>query len=445
MNIPRRPFYEKELQLRLSTSYGPGRYDPQYEEKGIDYPQAYVPWTEQRNMSCVLDLISQGKVDVKSLITHRFPIEQAEEAYKLVKGQTNEPYLGIILTYPKAEERPSSPVIESTKTERQNLFVDKIGTGVIGSGNFANLTMLPTIKKIADYAFIGIADKNGLAAKHSQEKFSFSYSAGDFKQLLTDQRIQVIFITTRHDSHALLAIEALRSGKHVMVEKPLCLNEEQLLEIVKVVRDSPGQIVMVGFNRRFAPMSVELKKRFKDKGPLSINYICNAGFVPKDSWAQDPGIGGGRIIGEACHFIDWMVWFVESPPIKVYSQSIGRETKRALKQDNVMISLQFKDGSIGTISYLAGGDKSFTKEHIQVYGGGCIGIINDFSKGCFISNGITTKLRGSSKGHLEQWQALAGAIKDGRASPIPFEEIVASTWTTLKSVESLNCGQAIKM
>lgn len=192
-------------------------------------------------------------------------------------------------------------------------------------------------------------------------------------------------------------------------------------------------------------MAVELKNHFKNKGPLSINYICNAGFAPKESWTQDPQVGGGRIAGEGCHFIDWMVWLTGSAPVKVYAQSVSKETATTLKEDNVMVSLQFEDGSIGTVSYLASGDKSCTKEHIQVFGGGCIGILNDFIKGTFVSRGNTIKLGGSSKGHFEEWQAVAASLKNGQHAPIGFDEIVASTWATLKAIESLNTGVAIDL
>ena len=445
MDIPRRPFYQKELQLRLSTSYGPGRYDRQYEEKGIDYPQAYVPWTEQRNMECILELMSQGKLDVKQLITHRYPIEQAEQAYSLVRGETSEPYLGIVITYPKAEERKSTPVVKTEKTTQTRVRGDKIGVGVIGAGNFANLIMLPAMKKINSYFLAGVADSNAMAGRHAQNKFGFSYSTGDYRKLLEDDSIDAVFITTRHDNHASLAIDALRANKNVIVEKPLCLREDELYEVIKAAEEKPQLKILVGFNRRFAPMAVELKEKLKGRGPLCINYICNAGFIPRDSWAQDPQVGGGRIIGEACHFIDWMIWLTDAAPSKVYAQSIGRETARAFREDNVMISLRFRDGSIGTVSYLACGDKSFTKEHIQVYGGGAIGIINDFVKGSFVCGGSTIKLRGGSKGHLQQWQAFADAIKNGSSSPITFEGIVASTWATLKAIESLNTGAVIEL
>jgi polar amino acid transport system substrate-binding protein len=445
MDIPRGPFYEKELQLRLSTSYGPGRYDREYEEKGHDYPYAYVPWTEQRNMACVLDLISQGKLDVQSLITHRFGIEQAEEAYKLVRGEIQEPYLGIVLNYPKVEERQPTPIIAAAQAKPHALSRDKVGIGIIGAGVFANITMLPAMKKISDYGLVGIADVNGSAAKHAQDKFGFAYSTGDHRKIMEDDNIDVVFVTTRHNTHASLLIEALQAGKNVMVEKPLCMNEDELCEIIKAVEERPSQLVMVGFNRRFAPLSVELKKRFKDKGPLCMNYICNAGFVPKESWVQDIETGGGRIIGEACHFIDWMIWLTESPPVQVYAQSITKETTKALKEDNVMISLKFADGSIGTVSYLACGDKSFTKEHIEVYSGGAIGIIDDFRRGLFTDDGRREKLSGASKGHLQEWQGLADAIKNSKVSPITFEDIVASTWTTLKVTESLRTAKAIKI
>jgi len=445
MAIPRKPFYKKELRLGLSTSYGPGRYDSQYEEKGIDYPHAYVPWTEQRNMSCVLDLMDQGKLDVKPLITNRFSIEKAEEAYKLIRGKPREAYLGIVLTYPKVVRDKPGTVIKAAGTKPAGISKDAIGIGVIGAGNFANATMLPALKKISDYALVGIASRNGRAGKYCQEKFGFSYSTSDHKKLLEDENIDVVFVATRHHNHAELVMETLQADKNVMVEKPLCLNEEQLYKIVKIAEEKPELRIMVGFNRRFSPMAAELKQRFRNKGPISINYICNAGFTPKDSWTQDVQIGGGRIIGEGCHFIDWMVWLTDSAPVKVYAQSIGRETSKALKEDNVMISLQFKDGSIGIVSYLACGDKSFTKEHIQVYGAGCIGIINDFRKGSFISEGSSIKLTGSSKGHFEEWRSLAAAIRNGNRSPIPFEEIVASTWATLKAVQSLHTGVAIEL
>lgn len=445
MDIPRGLFYDKELQLRISTSYGPGRYDRTYEEKGIDYPIAYVPWTEQRNMACIVDLISQGKLDIKSLITHRFPIEQAEEAYKLVRNEVQELYLGIVLTYPRVDNRQAKPAVYSGSLDSQPVIKGKVGAGVIGAGNFANLVMLPAMKKIEDYNLIGIADRNSAASKYSQDKFGFRYSTGDHSGILEDSAIDVVFITTRHDNHAALVKEALAANKNVMVEKPLCLNETELVEIIKAAEQKPHLKIMVGFNRRFSPMADELKNYFKGKGPYCISYICNAGFLPKDSWSQDPQIGGGRIIGEGCHFIDWLIWFTDSEPVKVYAQAVGNENSKTFKEDNVMISLQFKDGSIGTVSYLSCGDKSYTKEHIQVFGNGCIGIINDFRNGIFMSNGAKKTMKGASKGHFEQWKAFADSIKNKKESPVAFEQIVASMWTTFKAIDSLKSGFPIEL
>ncbi len=444
MDIPRKPFYQKELQLRLSTSYGPGRYDSQYEDKGIDYPQAYVPWTEQRNMACVLDMVSQGKLDVKSLITHRFPIEEAETAYKLIKGEIQEPFLGIVLNYPKVEDRSPVPASQARKSPQR--IEGGVGVGVIGAGNFANLMLIPALAKLPDARLVGLADVNGLAGNHTGRKFGFQRIVSDHRQLLEDPDIKVVFVTTRHNAHAPLVLEALKANKHVMVEKPLCITHDELLEIVKTADQKPDLSVMVGFNRRFAPMAVELKKYFKDAGPLGINYICNAGFTPKESWVQDPLVGGGRIIGEGCHFINWVIWLTNSAPVKVYAQSIGRETGKAFKDDNVMISLQLKDGSIATVSYLACGDKSHTKEHIEVFGGGCVGIIDDFRRGVFIRGGNTQKLKAATgKGHFEQWQAYIASLKEGRQAPVPFEEIITSTWATLKAIESLRTGQVMEI
>jgi polar amino acid transport system substrate-binding protein len=445
MDVPRSPFYKKELQLRLSMSYGPGRYDPQYEEKGIDYPYAYVPWTEQRNMRCILELIEQGKLDVASLISHQFDIGQAEEAYNLIRGEMTESYLGVVLTYPEIDERKPSPEINIKAPETTKPIEGKIRAGVIGAGNFATMTMLPAMKSIDKYSLSVVADQNGAAAEHAKGKFGFSDATGDYKAVLGNPDIDVVFVTTRHNNHAQLVKESLQANKNVMVEKPLCLNEQQLYEIIEISEEKPQQQIMVGFNRRFAPLATEVKKQFENKGPFSINYICNAGFTPKDSWTQDPAIGGGRIIGEACHFIDWIVWFTGAAPVKVYAQSIGKESSKAFREDNVMISVQLDDGSIATISYLASGDKSYTKEHIEIFGGGCIGIIDDYKKGRFVSSGVVKDLKGTSKGHREQWDAVATSIQLGQPMPIPFEEIVTSTWTTFKAIESLHTGQAIEI
>jgi len=446
MDIPRKPFYQKELQLRLSTSYGPGRYDSQYEEKGIDYPQAYVPWTEQRNMACVVDLMAQGKLDVRSLITHRCPIDQAEEAYRLVKGESNEPFLGIVLTYPQVENRRPAPVVSPSRTGRSEPAGGTVGVGVIGAGNFANLTMLPAIKSIPTYRLVGLADLNGISADHTASKFGFQRAVSDHRELLADPDIQAVFVTTRHNTHAPLVIEALRAGKHVMVEKPLCLTEDELREVLQAADERPDRKIMVGFNRRFAALTSVLRQRFSGRGPLCMHYVCNAGFSPKESWVHDPQVGGGRIIGEGCHFVDWMVHMTQSRPISVFAQCIGRETGKALTDDNVMISLRFEDGSIGAVSYLACGDKSHTKEFIQVYGGGAIGEIEDFRRGRFMANGKTEPLKSSAgKGHREEWEQFAQAVQSGGPTPIPFEQIVVSTWATLKAIESLHTGQVIEL
>jgi len=444
MDVPRGPFYQKELQLRISTSYGPGRYDAQYEQKGIDYPRAYVPWTEQRNMACVLDMMAQGKLDVKPLITHRIPIEDAARAYNIIGGKIKERYLGIVLEYPKFEQKQFMPLVKPSAVKPSPLD-KKAGIGVIGAGNFAKLVMLPAMKHIDNYKLIGLADVDGLVATYCQKKFDFSYATGDYKKLLDDDKIDIIFVTTRHDMHAMLVKDALSAGKHVMVEKPLCLTEQQLREIIELVEQHPDRILMVGFNRRFAPMAVEVKKVFKDKGPLVIDYMCNAGFVPKQGWTHDIEIGGGRVISEGCHFIDWMIWLTDSMPIKVYSQSISRETSKSLKEDNVMTSIQFENGSIGNMSYIGCGDQSYTKEYIQIYGGGSIAVIEDFKRGFYIENGKRIRLPGTSKGHLEQWCEVAEAVKYGRPSPIPFEQIACTTWCTFKALDSLRIGQAIEI
>jgi len=448
MHITRKPFYERELEFRISRSYGPGRYDASYEEKGIDYPPAYVPWTEQRNMAGVIDLIAQGKLNVKPLITHRFDIDQADQAYALLSdaGVAGPKPMGIVLTYPSEEvpehrldlNRPAKPTVP-----RQT---DRVRIGMIGAGQYASSVLLPLLKKMEDVELVGVATATGPSAKHAAAKFGFRFCTTDYHQLLGDESIDVVMIATRHDLHPVLTAAALRAGKHVFVEKPLSVDEDGLAEVVSAQRDT-GRIVMVGFNRRFAPLTQHALRHIgSPHGPLTISYRCNAGPMPPDHWNYDPKQGGGRILAEACHFIDLVSFLDGSRPVRVFTQSVSPGTGGVVAEDNVFITLGLASGSVASVAYLAGGDKSFSKERVEVFGDGRVFVIEDFRTGLAVRGGSqkTTRMT-QDKGQAAELRALVDAVKTGGPSPIPLEDIVATSLASLRAVESLRTGVPIEL
>src|SRR5207248_5238287 len=304
MELQRKLYYEKEIDFRVSRSYGPGRYDDAYEQKGRDYPIGYVRWTETRNMEAFLDLLSSGRLNLTPLITHRFPVQQAKEAYDLITGHTNEPFLGVLITYPwQSREQPSVHVVIGQGQPSKGLTND-LCIGLLGAGTFATNTLLPAIKKIPRAKMVGICSATGSHSRHAAEKFGFSYCTSDENQIFNDHAINTVVIATRRHLHASQVLSALRAGKNVFCEKPLCLNEPELVEIVRCYASQPaGQRLLVGFNRRFAPMALQMKVFLSSpKEPLTMHYRVNAGFVPPDHWVNDPEQGGGRILGEVCHF-----------------------------------------------------------------------------------------------------------------------------------------------
>ena len=442
INIPRKPYYDKEIEVCISRSYGPGRYDFQYEEKGVDYPYGYIKWTEQRNIECFLKLMSEGKIDVKSLVTHNFPIEKAEEAYKLISGEVKELYIGIILTYPK--ETPQEKARHIKPTALESTTAKTVGLAVVGAGTFATNVMLPSLVKTKGAKLIAVVDQNGIAAKHAAEKYGFKYAVGDINKVLSDSNVEAVLIATRHDSHAENTIKCLNAGKHVAVEKPMCMKPEQLPAIVDAYNRA-GKNLMVGFNRRFAPVAVEAKKHFGSEVKC-ISYIINAGFVPMNSWVQDPEVGGGRIIGEVCHFIDWIQWFTNSLCVEVNAVCVDGDNPSVPDRDNVLITVKLSDGSIGSILYTSNGDKSFRKEHIEIFGGGKVATVDGVRTGQVVQAGKTIRLSSSqSKGHFEQWKRFIESIIEGSPCPIPFVECVISTLATFAVIESLNTSSKIKV
>lgn len=436
MNIPRRIYYPKELEYRISMSYGPGRYDPNYEEKGIDYPYAYVPFTEQRNMETFLQLVKEGKVTPSRLITHRFPIHEAEKAYEMIKTEENGNYLGVLFTYP--EDVSVKRRVDVNIGKPKCVPDSSVRLGVIGAGNYAKLMLLPNLSRMKAVELCGVSTSTGISGKHVAEKYGFRFCTTDNEEILKDENINAVVIATRHNLHADLVIRALGCGKHVFVEKPLATDEEELARLVEAVQKT-DKLIMVGFNRRFAPLVVEAKKVFGGhSGPLSMIYRVNAGTVPAEHWTQDLDEGGGRVIGEVCHFVDLLQFLCGAKPEKVYAVAAGKG-ERNIPEDNLSVTIKFEDGSIGTIGYFSTGDRAVPKEYVEVYGDGKTFILEDFRRARFASGGDVRVIRakGQDKGQKGELLAFVEAVLGKRPAPIPFYEMIYSTLTTFRILDSL--------
>jgi len=444
LTLPRKLYYEKELSFINSRSYGPGRYDGGYEEGGHDYPIGYVRWTEGRNLEAVVDLMATGKLDVRSLITHRFPIEQAPKAYELITGKRKEPFLGVLLTYP--QDKPAGAVQRvSFATTRSTPKGDTLKLGVLGAGNFAGAVLLPVLKKQKEVQLVGIASLGGLHAQHAGHKFGFVYAASDEEDILGDPQIEAVAILTRHDTHADLVVKALKAGKHVFVEKPLAITPDQLRRVAKAIRRSPSSLVTVGFNRRFAPLAIRLQEFLAvRREPLYLHYRVNAGYLPLGHWTQDPEQGGGRIIGESCHFVDFLTFLTDAAPVAVTAHGLPDGGK--YRQDNVSLTFTFPDGSLGVVDYLANGDKTFSKERVEVFCGGGVAVLDDFRSLELVRDGKRQVLKSAlrqDKGHAGEWRAFVQAVREGGAPPIPYDQLFGVTQATFAAVESLRSGTKI--
>lgn len=433
LTLPRKIYYEKELSFVNSRSYGPGRYDPSYEEAGRDYPLGYVRWTEGRNFEAVVGLMAEGRLQVQPLITHRFPIERAAEAYEVITGKKKQPFLGVLLTYPQDVSVPVSRVTFIKPPDMRKC--DTVKLGVLGAGNFANSTLLPTIQKVDGIELVGIASAGGLHAQHAAKKFGFACAASSDDEILNDPHINTVAILTRHNSHAELAVKALRAGKHVLVEKPLAITSEQLDAIVGATHESP--LLTVGFNRRFAPLAQALYSQLTTRNePLYMHYRVNAGYIPLNHWVHDPDIGGGRIIGEGCHFVDFLTFLAGAAPVSVSVHALPDNGK--YRQDNVSMAFAFPDGSVGVVDYLANGDKSFPKERLEVFCGGRVAVLDDFRSLEMVRDGRRTMIRkAQDKGWRGEWEVFAKAIREGGAPPIPYEQLIGVTKATFAALESL--------
>jgi len=439
MDIPRRVFYQKELDFRVSRSCGPGRYDSLYEQKGLDYPIGYVRWTETRNMEAFLTLIAEGKLRLSQLITHRFAIERAPSAYELIMGQSNQPFLGVLIDYPGNATQNTQVAVASG---RIMAGAKHVGIGLLGAGSFATSTLLPAIKSIGGVEFVTACAASGTHARHAAEKFGFRNCTTDEREIYDDPAISTVVISTRHHLHAGQVIAAIKAGKHVFCEKPLCLNEEELREIsaTRDAQTSCPHFLMVGFNRRFSPFALRMKNFLEDAHePLALHYRVNAGLLPAEHWLNDPGQGGGRIIGEVCHFVDFLSFLTGAAPVEVETRALPN--LGPYSNDNVVCSLRFSDGSHGTISYLANGDKSYSKERVEVFGGGSIAVLDDFRSLELTRRGKKNTFRSRwhrDKGHRGEWAAFVEAVRTGAEAPIPFRGVV-STMRASFALEQSRC------
>lgn len=435
LELSRADFYEKELTFQVSCSYGPGRYDPEYEEKGHDYPAGFVRWTAQRNFEAVLDMMADGRLDVKPLISHRFAIEEAKKAYELVGGAS--PSLGILLEYPTPEQTPEAELRRATVVlaqppshgERREALVS---VGIIGSGHYATATLIPGFKEAGARLKV-VVSSGGVSAVHAGRKFGFEATTTDADSVFVDPQVNTVVIATRHDSHCRLVCQALRAGKHVFVEKPLALTMDELAEIERAygeMRGNGAPLLMVGFNRRFAPQVRTIKRLLEGvKEPKSFIMTVNAGAIPSDHWTQDPTVGGGRIIGEGCHFIDLLRYLAGHPVVSVQATRARGSGGGGMTDDKISFTLSFADGSFGTVHYFANGHKAFPKERLEVFCAGRILQLDNFRRltGYGWPGFRRMHLWRQDKGNSACVAAFAKAIRSGGQAPIPFEELIEVT------------------
>jgi predicted dehydrogenase/threonine dehydrogenase-like Zn-dependent dehydrogenase len=464
----RNNYYKKELDLRMSCSYGPGRYDPGYEQKGIDYPYGYVRWTENRNMQAFLNLAAQEKIKFNHLTTHEFDFHDAFQAYEMILKKT-EPYLGILLKY-----NPDGKIAKKIMLNHHHHKPDQIKVGFIGAGSFAQNFLLPNVRKFDNISLVGVVTAAGNETRTVADKYGFSFASGEASDIYRNDEINTVFIATRHDTHAEFVIKALENRKNVFVEKPLALSVEQLNKVAEAywrlavgsrqwevgssqlaighdeskipipntqypilnseIRNPKSAIVLVGFNRRFAPLIQKIKEIFKSF-PIAINYRINAGFIPKDHWTQDAELGGGRIIGEVCHFVDLCMFLANSKPVSV--AALAMDSAQNL-HDTLVVNLKFENSSIATISYFANGSRELSKEYLEVYGNGVTAVLQDFKElTIYGKKKKRYKLSNQDKGHRQEVFAFLDAVMKGQPAPIPFDEIYFSSLVPFKIIESI--------
>ncbi len=421
----RKHYFKKEIDLRMSSSYGPGRYDNDYEQKGNDYPIGYVRWTENRNMQAFVSLIGQGKLDLDALISHEFDFEKAKEAYQLIVDRS-EHLCGIVLKYDTTKELKRAIQINS-----KDYKPSAINIGFIGAGSFAQNFLLPNLK---NQNLVNVATARATSARNVANKFGFDNCTGDADEVINNKDINTVFIATPHNLHANYVVKALEANKNVFVEKPLSLTKEELESIKEAESKSSAQ-VMVGFNRRFAPQVVALKKELNANLPKAINYRINAGKLPADHWTQDPKVGGGRIIGEACHFVDLCAFIADSPIVQVDANAL-KDANNLL--DTVSVSLAFENGSVASISYFSNGSKALNKEYLEVFCGEKVVVLDDYKTMDIVGKSKKTIKNGSQdKGHADEVAEFLTAIKEGKQLPISFADCYNSTKATFEILDKI--------
>ena len=446
MNIPRSPFYEKEINFRMSCSYGPGRYDTDYEEGGKDYPLGFVRWTENRNMEAVLDMMAQRKLNVGSLITHRIPVEQSLRAYDVITGKVHERYLGILIKYSDPGDTPAISRRIELRTVAHAPSGRKAVLGFIGAGNFTQSTMLPSLMKLAP-RMRGVATGKPVNAKNAAKKYHFEFCATDASEIIHDTEVNLVFVTSRHDSHAHYVAEALRSGKSVFVEKPPALSHEELEAILSAYDEAEqtgaAPLFMVGYNRRFSEPVRAIQQLFAARTePLVMHYRVNAGFLPRTHWMQHPE-QGGRFIGEGGHFLDVMQFLCGTLPTSVYAVA-PTDNARRYNHDNILVSITFADGSVGSLHYLANGANAIEKEYLEVFGGSTTARFWNFKKlECAVGRKKSTTVFSGDKGHAGEMKALLDTFESGACSPISIESLAATSRATFAAVESLRTDCAV--
>ncbi|HYX30099.1 MAG TPA: bi-domain-containing oxidoreductase [Pyrinomonadaceae bacterium] len=446
LNVPRDIYYRKELELKISMSYGPGRYDRSYEEGGLDYPYDYVRWTERRNLKSVLDLMARGKLDVKSLTTHRFSVEKAQEAYAMIYAG-REAYVGVLLEYDL--KRQHGAVVRTVKASAHESR-ERLGIGFIGAGNYSSVHLLPHLKNNKYVRLIGAASATGLNAKQKADRFGFDYCATGISPLLEDQSIDAVFIGTRHSTHADFTVQALNAGKHVFVEKPMVVNEEQLAavnEAYELANANKPTGLMVGLNRRFAPLTAKIKEALDHAQPLQMIYRVNSGNIPTSTWLHEEEQGGGMLVGEMCHFVDLMQFICGQRPASVYAQSLRANSNKISDEDNLSIVISFADGSVGVLCYNTVGSGGFSKERLEVFGGGVVAVLDDFRSLEIVKGGkpARVKVANQDKGQAREVAETVKAFRLTGVAPIPFSELVMGMRVVFAVRESLRSAQLVTL
>jgi polar amino acid transport system substrate-binding protein len=439
MDIPRNDYFKKEIEVVISSSYGAGRYDTNYEERGIDYPYGYVRFTEKRNIETFLNLLASKRIKLDKLKSHQFSIDEAMKAYDLVLGKVSEPFKAIVLSYNQSENLTVERSIKMP-TRRK----DGLGVSFIGAGSYAQSFLIPAASSASKVSLQSVCTSNGINAKNVAEKNGFSTCTTDPGSIFADEETNVVFIATRHNTHADYVLGALKADKHVFVEKPLAMNEEELNQIETIAKTKLDLQLAVGFNRRYSVLTTAIKKEFdKINEPLFVNYRVNAGFIPKDHWIQDPVQGGGRIIGEVCHFIDYASFLINSKISSVYAHSIKTENSLQTSEDTLVITLAYKNGSLATISYLANGDKSVAKERVEVTGANIYAILDDFNAVTITKNGKNTVKKARDKGQKNCASMFLNSLLKGERM-FELDQLIEVTQVSFDVLKSLNSKEIIQ-